>query len=183
MNIHLLEHMDHRPDGWGHIQGRQVYERLQTVVEAHLSEEIFHISLSGVKRTDITFPRESVIELAKHYRGKLGFCLIDASDEDLLDNWDAAALRREQPLMVWNTIRDPRPRRILGPELSTGLREMFSYVLSVPVARTSEAATSLELKVSNASNKLKQLWQEGYILRREQSASSGGVEHCYVRIA
>ncbi len=183
MDIRLLEHMDNRPDGWGHIQGRQVYERLRATVETHPSEAIFCISLAGVERTDITFPRESVVELALHYRGRRGFCLIDASDEDLLDNWDAAAQRREQPLMVWNNIHDPRPRRILGPEISTGLREMFSYVLSVPVARTSEAAASLNLKVPNASNKLKQLWQEGYILRREQSASSGGVEYCYVRIA
>lgn len=180
MNIHLLEHMDNRPDGWGHIQGRQVYERLRATVEAHLSEEIFRISLDGVKRTDITFPRESVIELAKQYRGRCGFCLIDVSDQDLLDNWDAAALRREQPMMVWN---GTQLNRILGPELSTGLRDMFFYVLSVPIAHTSEAATSLGLKVPNASNKLKQLWREGYILRREQSANSGGVEYDYLRIA
>ncbi|MDQ2886751.1 MAG: DNA-binding protein, partial [Chloroflexota bacterium] len=73
--------------------------------------------------------------------------------------------------------------RILGPRPSVGLQDMLSYVLSVPVARTSEAATALDLKIPNASNKLKQLWQEGYILRREQSANSGGVEYEYVRIA
>lgn len=179
MNIHLLEHMD-TSDGWGHIQGRQVYERLLAAIETHPFEEIVRISLDGVKRTDITFPRESVIELAKHYRGHKGFCLIDVSDQDLLDNWDAAASRREQPLMVWNGLR---LSRILGPELSAGLRDTFFYVLSVPVARTSEAALSLGLKVPNVSNKLKQLWQEGYILRREQSASSGGVEYEYIRIA
>lgn len=180
MNIPLLEHMDYHPDGWGQIQGRQVYERLRILVEAYPTEEIFRISLKGVKRTDITFPREAVIELAKHYRGRRGFCLIDISDQDLLDNWDAAAWRREQPVMVWD---GPRLNRILGPELSSGLREMFFYVLSMPVARTSEAAASLDLKVPNASNKLKQLWQEGYILRREQSANSGGVEYEYIRIA
>ncbi len=180
MDIRLIEFMDGRPDGWGHEQGRQVYERLRAVVEAHPAKEIIRISLAGVKRTDITFPRESVIELAKHYRGRRGFCLIDANNRDLLDNWDAAASRQEQPVMVWN---EDRLCRILGPEPSAGLRDMFGYVLSVPVARTSEAATSLGLKVPNASNKLKQLWQEGYILRYEQSASSGGIEYDYSRIA
>lgn len=180
MNIHLLEHMDNRPDGWGQVQGRQVYERLRALVETHPIEEVFSISLEGVKRTDVTFPRESVIELAKHYRGRRGFCLININDQDLLDNWDAAAWRREQPIMVWDGFRLDR---ILGSEPSLGLREMFFYVLSVPVARTSEAAASLDLKIPNASNKLKQLWQEGYILRREQSASSGGVEYEYIRIA
>lgn len=180
MDIYLRDYMNNSSDGWGHVQGRQTYERLRTVVEAYPAEEIIRISLAGVKRTDITFPRESVVELAKLYRGRRGFCLTGTSDQDLLDNWDAAALRQEQPLMVWNGCQISR---VLGPEPSTGLRDMFSYVLFVPVVRTSEAAASLGLKVPNASNKLKQLWQEGYIFRREQSANSGGVEYEYIRIA
>jgi hypothetical protein len=179
MNIHLRELMD-GPDGWGRIQGRQVYEQLRSQVETNSAEMIIKISLQGVERTDILFPRESVIALAREYRGTRGFCLREVHHPDLLENWDAAAERREQPLMVWN---GNQLIRVLGPELSPGLRHMFDYVLSRPVARTSEAAASLGLKVPNASNKLKQLWQEGYILRREQSASSGGVEYEYLRIA
>lgn len=179
MNIRLRELMDGH-DGWGRIQGRQVYEQLRSQVEVNPTEMIIRISLKGVERTDILFPRESVIALAREYRGKRGFCLRDVSDQDLLENWDAAAERREQPLMVWD---GDRLMQVLGPRLSPGLRDMFDYVVSVPVARTSEAAASFDLKVPNASNKLKQLWQEGYILRREQSASSGGVEYEYLRIA
>jgi len=179
MNIHLLELMD-GPDGWGRIQGRQVYERLRSCLDNNPTEMIIRISLKGVKRTDILFPRESVIALAKEYCGKRGFCLREVDDPDLLENWDAAAERREQPLMVWD---GDQLMQVLGPRLNPGLREMFDYVISVPVARTSEAARSLGLKVPNASNKLKQLWREGYILRQEQSASSGGVEYEYLRIA
>jgi len=168
------------PDGWGHVQGREIYEKLRAIVESHPAELIFRISLDGVRRTDISFPRESVIELARSYRGRRGFCLIDLSDQDLLENWDAAARRHEQPLTVWS---NGTISRILGPEPSTGLRDMLQYVRSVPVARTSEAEAKLHLKIPNASNKLKQLWLEGYILRQEQSASSGGVEYEYVRIA
>ncbi len=180
MDICLRTHMN-SSDGWGHVQGRETYEKLRTVVETHPADLIFRISLEGVRHTDISFPRESVIELAKGYRGYRGFCLTDLSDSDLLENWDAAARKREQPLMVWN--KDIVAPTILGPKPSTGLREMFQYVLSVPVARTSEAAANLHLKIPNASNKLKQLWLEGYILRREQSASSGGMEYEYIRIA
>jgi len=141
---------------------------------------MIRISLDGVERTDISFPREAVIELARSYRGQRGFCLTDVSDQDLLDNWDAAADKLKQPLFVYN---NGALFRSLGPEPSIGLREMLEYVQSVPVARTSEAAAALHLKVPNASNKLKQLWQEGYILRREQSATSGGVEYEYLRLA
>ena len=175
-----LRDLMHGPDGWGRIQGRQVYEQLRERVEAHAAEMIISISLQGIERTDIVFPRESVVALAKDYRGTRGLCLREIRDLDLLDNWDAAAEGREQPLMVW---QGTELIRVLGPKLSPGLRGMFDYVVSTPVVRTSEAAAALDLKVANASNKLKQLWQEGYILRREQSASSGGVEYEYLRIA
>jgi hypothetical protein len=179
MNIRLRDNMDDR-DGWGQAQGLRVRDKLRTHIEAHPKESIIRISLADVRYTDITFPRTAVIELAKSYRGKRGFCLIDVSDPDLLENWDAAAKRVEQPLTVWKGKGD---YDILGPEPSAGLHKMLQYVLSISVARTSEAAETLNLKIQNASNKLKQLWQEGYILRREQSASSGGVEYEYIRIA
>ncbi len=169
-----------RPDGWGHIQGRRVYEELYTLIESCPHEDIIVISLDGVEHTDVSFPRESVVELAKHYREQKGFCLTHLSDPDLIENWEAAASKREQPFIVWG---EDKSYRILGPQPSPGLREMLTYVLSVPVALTSEAASALNLKVPNASNKLKQLWLEGYILRRERAASSGGVEYEYVRIA
>ena len=178
MNIRLKTYME-GPDGWGHVQGRRVQERLRSLIESHPEESIIRISLDGIKRTDISFPREAVIELARSYRGKRGFCLTDVIDQDLLENWDAAATKLKQPLFVWN---DGVCLRCLGPEPSIGLREMLEYVLNVPIARTSEAAIALGLKVPNASNKLKQLWLEGYILRREQSANSGGVEYEYLRL-
>lgn len=177
MQITLRDYMP-GPDGWGYMMGRQVHERLREVVEAHPEEIVFSLSLAGIEHTDASFPRESVVELARSYRGRRGFCLVDVVDPDLLDNWDAAALKREQPLTVWRGDN----AHILGPQPGEGVREMLSYVLSVPSTITSEVAQSLHLKVPNASNKLKQLWQEGYILRRERTASSGGVEYEYYRI-
>jgi hypothetical protein len=179
MDISLLTYMD-RSDGWGRAQGSQVYERLRKVVESHPTEVIFRISLRGVEHTDISFPRESVVELAKTYRGMRGFCITDLTDPDLYDNWDAGAQRREQPLIRWN---EDKSWGILGPQPSIGLLPMFEYVMSVSVAYTNESAAHLHLKIPNASNKLKQLWLEGYILRRERSANSGGVEYEYLRIA
>jgi hypothetical protein len=40
-----------------------------------------------------------------------------------------------------------------------------------------------DISVSNASMKFKALWIEGFILRRESTAESGGLEHVYSRIA
>ena len=152
---------------------RQAVEREAELLRVDDAAEDRHLA-----RPDLGHLRESVVELAKSYRGRRGFCLKDATDLDLLDNWDAAALKREQPLIVWQD----DTAHILGPQPGEGVREMLGYVLSVPSTVTSEAAQSLHLKVPNASNKLKQLWQEGYIMRRERIASSGGVEYEYYRI-
>ena len=177
MQITLRDSMP-GPDGWGYIMGRQVHEKLREVVEAHPEETVFSLSHAGIEHTGASFPRESVVELARSYRGRRGFCLIDAIDPDLLDNWEAAALKRGQPLTVWQG----DSAYILGPQPGEGIREMLNYVLSVPSTSTSEVAQSLHLKIPNASNKLKQPWQEGYILRRERIATSGGVEYEYYRI-
>jgi hypothetical protein len=166
--------------GWGHREGCHTRERLQALLEARPAEQIIRISLAGVQQTDVTFACEAVVELARSERRHRGFCLFDAGDPDLVDNWDAAALTRAQPLLLWQT---ETAYQILGPQPTVGLSAMLAFVLAVPMARTQETAAALGLNVPNASNKLKQLWAEGYLLRREQSRSPGGLEYEYFRIA
>src|SRR5258708_36082087 len=100
MQITLRDYMP-GPDGWGYMMGRQVHQRLREVVEAHPEEIVFSLSLRGMEHTNASFPRESVVELARSYRGRCAFCVIHAIDRDLVENWAAAALQREQPLTSW----------------------------------------------------------------------------------
>lgn len=172
--IRLRDSMSH-DDGWGHAEGREVFERLLALVGGHPSVVAFRVSLAGVKRTDASFPRESVVALAKRLRAEKGFCLVDVEDADLLDNWDAAAKRNEQPLLVWQA----RGWRLLGPQPSQMLTGLFEYLVAREGTTTSEAVSALGLNTSNASNKLKALWQKGYVLRRERTAQSGGIEFEY----
>lgn len=165
-------------DAWGHSLGRQVQEQLREVVEARPHQLLFAISLREVEHTDVSFPRTAVVELARYFRPHRGFYLVDVDDADLLENWDSAAYRCEQPLFVWSD----RMHRILGPQPGEGKRPMLEYVLSVETTTTSEAARALDIKLPNASNKLKELRAEGYVLRRERTALTGGIEHEYVRI-
>ena len=155
-----------------------MFSKLLKVVEANPETEIFRISLEGVRRTDASFPRESVVELARRYREHRGFCLVGVQDEDLLDNWDAAALKRDQPIIAW---KDEK-HRILGPQPSRGNKELLELVLSNRSVSASNAAKRLNLKLNNASTKLKQLLEQGFILRNEVAAPSGGVEFTYYRI-
>ena len=96
----LREFMD-RPEGWGRDQGREVYQRLLRFVEDSAGTIIFRVSMKGVQRLDISFASETVVELARRYRRMKGFCLIDITDNDLIENLDAAAKKKDQPIVVW----------------------------------------------------------------------------------
>ncbi|MFC5301996.1 hypothetical protein [Azospira restricta] len=177
-NIRLLDLME-SPNGWGHEEGREVFSKLLQVVESNPGKRIFRISLDGVARTDASFPRESVMELARRYRGDKGFCLVDLENIDLLDNWESAAEKKEQPIVLW---RRDGSHKIIGLQPSKGNAEILELALKVPVIRAADAVTQLDLKLPNASTKLKQLWEQGFLLRREDVAESGGVEFLYFRI-
>ena len=81
-------------EGWGRAEGRLVYGKLVNVVEAHPGATVFKISMAGIIRVDISFASETVVEFARRFRGIKGFCFVDLSDQDLIDNWSAAAERK-----------------------------------------------------------------------------------------
>ena len=163
--------------GWGQVQGGQVAALVRSHVET-VPTSIIRVSLGGIQRMDASFVGELVRLVWQdclHHR----FCLVDLGDKDLQTNWDMAAWRYTRPIFVWNARME---YCLLGPEPSTGLRETLQYVLSVERSTASEVSSALHLKIQNASNKLKQLWHEGYVFRQEQSAGSGGLEYEYVRV-
>lgn len=167
-------------DGWGRAAGRETHVRLVDFVEANPGVLIFRISNEGVRRIDISFASESVVELARRYRGKKGFCFVGLSDEDQRENWGAAAQRAGQPIMSW----DETGRLIvLGPEPSSGNADAFAFALGRQEAKAAEyAGHRKNMSITNASSKFKQLWEQGFLLRRESAAESGGVEYVYLPI-
>lgn len=176
--IRLVEIMG-GSDGWGRAQGRVVYQKLVSYVEARPTETFFRISMEGVERLSVSFVSESIIELVRRYRGSKGICLVDLDDADLIDDIDAAAARVEVPIIIW-TGKTPR---VVGIEPSAGNREAFAFALARPQARASEFAESVAgMSIANASTKFKQLWQQGFLMRTESAADSGGVEFVYQRI-
>ncbi len=173
-SIKLRELMD-RDDGWGTDEGHEVYLKLIRTVQRHPGTAIFVVSLEGVRRTDASFPRESVMEVARRYRKKAGICLVDVANDDMMDNWDAAAQKKEQPIFVWLN----KAYRLLGPQPSAGNTEVLQFVVSRFETRASNVAKELSLKIANASMKLRQLWEQGFILRSEDVAETGGIEYTY----
>lgn len=176
--IQLIDFME-SPEGWGRNQGRAVYQKLIDFVETHPGVSVFRLSLEGVRRVDISFASETVIELARRYRMNKGFCFIGIIDKDMLENWEAAAERKSQPIMVWE---GDRPR-VIGIQPSQGCMGAFNFTLERPVARAAEYCSSTKgMTIANASSKFKQLWEQGFLLRREDVSGSGGIEFSYSRI-
>jgi len=173
----LRDFMD-RSEGWGRSEGRNVYQRMLDFVESSPGTIVFKVSMKDVRRIDISFASETIVELARRYRGSKGFCLIDLIDEDMVENLDAAAAKKEQPIMLWRG-KSARP---IGIEPSQGNREAFQFALSRAQSRAAEFASEKAMSIANASMKFKQLWEQGFLLRREAAAESGGVEFIYHRI-
>jgi hypothetical protein len=166
-----------RPVGWGRDQGRGVYQRLLPAVEGVAG--VVRISMKGVQRVDMSFASETIVELARRYRGTKGICLIDLADPDVIENIDAAAAKKDQPLLLWQG----KTVAVLGAQPSEGCREALDFALERPQARAAEfAQTKKNMTIANASMKFKQLWEKGFLLRRESAADTGGVEFVYQRI-
>lgn len=176
--IRLRDLMD-EPEGWGRAQGREVYQRLLDLVEANAGVAVFRVSLEGVRRVDISFASETVVELARRYRGSRGFCLVDISDNDLIENWEAAASKKKQPIFIWSG----ESVQVIGIEPSEGNRQALRFALDHSQVRAADFANEMpNVSITNASTKFKQLWSQGFLLRREQVADSGGLEFVYERI-
>lgn len=84
----------------------------------------------------------------------------------------------DQPL----TIRLDTEIRTLGPVLTKSNLEILNFLKKKKKTTTSQIASSMNLSVQNASSKLKKLVDDGYILRFEETAESGGIEFIYQAI-
>ncbi len=164
-------------DGWGREQGVAVHSKLLSIIEQS-SSLMFQISMKNVRRLDASFPRESIMDIARRYKGERGFCLIDISNPDLIDNLDAAAIKKEVPMYIWNN----NEYQLIGVEPKLGVKMVLELALSKSSITAAEVSNELELKLNNASMKLKQLVTEGYLVRQEEIAPSGGKEFYYYRI-
>ena len=163
---------------FGNNEGRDVYLKLLSELDTHPGKNVVGISLSGITRTDASFPRESVISLAKAKRGEKGFYLQDFASTDLMDNWNYAAIAKDQPIIVFTD----NGYELLGSDISAGLRGLLDYVMKIKSVTTSMVADELDVSAQNASAKLKKLLSLGLVLGVKQAAESGGMEYIYTAI-
>ena len=166
-----------RSEGWGRSEGREVYQQLLRFVEDNPGTIVFRISMKGVQRMDISFASEAIVELARRFRRTKGFCLVDLTDTDLIENIDAACEKKKQPMIILEPTL-----ALLGLHPTKGTHEAFEFAMARLQARTTEFAAEKGISIPNSSMKFKQLWEQGFLLRSETTSDSGGLEYVYCRI-
>jgi len=176
--LNLIDFTNGNTHPFGNEQGREVFNKLKARIDLSPETSIFAISLNGIQMTDASFPRESVISIARMYRESKWFYLINVENLDILDNWDYAAKAKEQPLVFW----DKEHYRLLGSTLTPSSEGLVDYVLTKGPVLVSQVAEELKISVQNASTRLKKLVNDGYILRKEAAAETGGIEYIYQTI-
>lgn len=177
MLIQLLEYLK-EPYAFGNEEGRDIFNKLQRDLAAQPEERVFGISLKGVEATDASFPRESVVSLAKMYKGEKGFYLCDFASKDLLDNWDYAAQAKGQPLII----KTDGGYDVIGPPITDSAKELLDFIMSKGVATTALVAEKFDVSTQNASAKLKKLLDQGLILGSKEAAETGGLEFIFTAI-
>jgi hypothetical protein len=160
---------------FGNEEGREAYLAISKIVDQNPSGIFFAISLKNIKATDASFPRESVISLAKGLRGEKGFYLIDVHSRDLLDNWAYGAIAKEQPIFVLSE----SGYEVIGIKLNQANKELLDFIISKKEVTTSMVVEHFGVSAQNASGKLKKLYNQGVILGSKEVAESGGLEFIY----
>jgi len=162
-------------EGRGRSAGLRAQQKLQQYINARPDVDLFRISLDGTRRLDVTCAAAGLLAVVRHYRGTRAICLINLADRDVLENIAAVADRMKVPVTVWNNGEG----QVIGLAPDSVLHHAKSFALSRPEVRAGEYAAASGLSVTNASSRLKQLWEKGLLLRNEVIAKSGGAEYLY----
>ncbi|MES2729496.1 MAG: helix-turn-helix domain-containing protein [Pseudomonadota bacterium] len=179
-NQMLIQLLDYLQDSYpyGNDEGRRIFSQMQDLIAKHPDEKIFGISLKGVQVTDASFPRESIVSLAKMYKGEKGFYLCDFASQDLLDNWSYAAQAKVQPIII----KKGKGYELIGPPVTDTSKALLDIVMKEGTVTTSVIAEELNVSPQNASAKMKKLLDLGLVLASKEAAESGGLEFVFTAI-
>jgi len=163
------------PFAFGNEEGRAAYLAISKLVDQHQNQIVFEVSLAGITATDASFPRESVVSLAKSLRTEKAFFLSNFINKDLIDNWSYGAIAKDQPLLVLND----GDRQWIGPEVKSATNELLNYIFDEDYVTTAMVGSRFDVSAQNASGKLKKLYNQGFIVGNKEVAESGGLEFIY----
>ena len=164
---------------FGTEQGQTTCSKIQKELSKHPGTKIVGISFKGIRRIDVSFSRESVVNLAKSNLGEVGFYLKDFKDQDHVLNLKAAAEAKKQSIIILvDGTFD-----VIGPELGPDMKELLDFIMNKESVTTSAVVKKFpQWSVPNASGKLKKLLNQGLIIGSKETAETGGLEYIFSAI-
>lgn len=160
---------------YGTARGRETHAKLLDHIDKLKGVSTIGISFEGMIGADGTFLRESLIYTIKRYNKELTFFAFNIVDDDMLANIQSAAISGDQRLTCWVN----NECKFVGPEPTAASKTLLDLVVSHRSTTTSKAAEELNISVQNASTRLKRLSEEGFLMRIEEAAETGGKEFIY----
>lgn len=160
---------------YGTSRGKLTHTKLLDHIDKLSGATIIGISLSNLECADISFLRESLIYTIKRYSKKIIFFVCDIHNEDIFANLDGAALSGDQRVTCWQN----NECKFAGPKPTASSKALLDMVVSQRSTTTSKVAEDLHISVQNASTRLKRLSEEGFLMRIEEAAETGGKEFVY----
>lgn len=160
---------------YGSPRGKLAHANLLAEIEKLGHVNVVGVSFRGLEGADVSFLREALVYAIKRYRKEISFFVSDLPDEDIVANLQAAAISGGEQVTYWSD----EGCRFLGPEPSTSSKLLLDFIATHRSSTTANVAEALSISVQNASTRLKRLYEEGYVMRVEETAESGGREYVY----
>ncbi|WP_122501792.1 winged helix-turn-helix domain-containing protein [Pseudomonas viridiflava] len=160
---------------YGSASGKLAHAKLLAEIENLGKVNVIGVSFGGLDGADVSFLREALVYVIKRFKNEIAFYVTDLPDEDIVANLQAAAESGGQPVTYWSDDKC----RFLGLEQSSSSRTLLDFIASEHSSTTSKVAEALAISVQNASTRLKRLYEEGYVMRIEETAETGGREYVY----
>ena len=176
----MLRHYLSSDMGWGIDKGVSIRHQLDREI-SKFPPCVVGLDLSGIRLLDVSFSREVVVETLRRYRPAYQFIIMNPENEVVVENLEAALERRGDTALLRK--KDGK-FGLVGSRLGAALGSVFGTVEQLSEATSRTILTQHpNLSIQNCSNKLKELWQMGLLIREEASAKSGGKECVYRSIA
>lgn len=162
----------------GSFLGHFLFHQLSEISREHPLVDVFELSMLGILATDVSAMKFGIISFASSLQLERGVHVVEFENHDVEDNLNGAAHLWGFPV----TVTLDSGIAIFGPRPAGGLWSCYDLCRKRGSLRSTEAVKELDLKLTNASSKLHQLWGGGYLLRREEAHPSGGQSYVYYPI-
>jgi hypothetical protein len=166
-------------EAWGADDGLEAFGKLDALLRER-SEPLVNLSMNDVQRLDASCSREVIASVIQRYRGVRCFFLSGVNSKSLKENVDAALARKNMRMLL----RLPSGGyELLGVELKSHLVQTLDVLEQHGQATSRQICAAIEnLTLTACNNRLKDLSDDGLIMKVEGAAESGGKEYLYVAL-